>query len=289
MTAAAYSRLIRLRHPGICELCRRQLVEGSDGWWSPGARTIVCVDCASRGPAAHTRPSHSDEVPASEPSYTTAGAAGHSAQQIHDQRESAREARIREKYPRLGGLIFALTDEPSTTKAWATGAEGERRIGRRLDEETNRGMVALHDRRIPGSRANIDHLVIGPAGVFVIDTKRYRGTVEQRATGPWLRPGPPRLFVANRDRTALVEGMISQVAAVSSAASRHFVDDIVPVIPILCFVDAQWGLFAKPFTVSDVHVVWPTALIQLVTQPGPFSPQHCTDLAHQLATQLPPA
>jgi Nuclease-related domain len=33
----------------------------------------------------------------------------------------------------------------------------------------------LHDLAIPGTQANIDHLVIGPGGVLVIDSKHYRG------------------------------------------------------------------------------------------------------------------
>ena len=32
----------------------------------------------------------------------------------------------------------------------------------------------------PGSRANVDHLVIGPTGVWVVDTKAYRGRVVAR-------------------------------------------------------------------------------------------------------------
>jgi hypothetical protein len=41
--------------------------------------------------------------------------------------------------------------------------------------------VVLHDRRIPGRRSNIDHLVIARSGVWVVDTKRYRGKVERRS------------------------------------------------------------------------------------------------------------
>jgi hypothetical protein len=37
------------------------------------------------------------------------------------------------------------------------------------------GWVVLHDLAVPGSRANIDHLAIGPGGVFVIDSKLYTG------------------------------------------------------------------------------------------------------------------
>lgn len=33
----------------------------------------------------------------------------------------------------------------------------------------------LHDRRIRGAQTNIDHIVIGPTGIWVIDAKRYVG------------------------------------------------------------------------------------------------------------------
>jgi hypothetical protein len=46
--------------------------------------------------------------------------------------------------------------------------------------------VALHDRRMPCSQANIDHIVLVPSGVWVIDSKRVRGRirVEDRRDGP---------------------------------------------------------------------------------------------------------
>jgi hypothetical protein len=41
----------------------------------------------------------------------------------------------------------------------------------------------LHDLAIPGSQANLDHLIIGPGGVLVIDTKQYRGRLWLDADG----------------------------------------------------------------------------------------------------------
>ncbi|HKO84542.1 MAG TPA: nuclease-related domain-containing protein [Actinomycetota bacterium] len=35
----------------------------------------------------------------------------------------------------------------------------------------------------PRSRANLDHLVIGPGGVFAIDSKQYRGRLQFDAVG----------------------------------------------------------------------------------------------------------
>jgi hypothetical protein len=43
--------------------------------------------------------------------------------------------------------------------------------------------VVLHDLAVPGSQANIDHIVIGSGGVFVIDSKQYRGRLQLDPTG----------------------------------------------------------------------------------------------------------
>lgn len=43
--------------------------------------------------------------------------------------------------------------------------------------------MVLHDLAVPGSRANLAHLVIGPGGVFVVDSKQYRGHLRQDPFG----------------------------------------------------------------------------------------------------------
>jgi hypothetical protein len=60
---------------------------------------------------------------------------------------------------------------------WRRGAAGEVATARLLDRLPGGRWVVLHDLRIPGSRANVDHLVIGPTGVWVIDTKTTRARV----------------------------------------------------------------------------------------------------------------
>src|SRR4029453_17549399 len=90
--------------------------------------------------------------------------------------------------PRLGLLLGGLAAivagwgvrfRPSPdASAWRRGAAGERRTARLLAPLEGLGWVVLHDLAVPGSRANIDHLVIGPGGVFVIDSKLYRGRLQ---------------------------------------------------------------------------------------------------------------
>ena len=43
--------------------------------------------------------------------------------------------------------------------------------------------MIFHDLALPGADANLDHLVIGPTGVFVIDSKQWTGQVYQTADG----------------------------------------------------------------------------------------------------------
>ena len=74
------------------------------------------------------------------------------------------------------GLGWWLRCRPSADiLAWRRGAAGERRTARLLAPLERRGWAVLHDLAIPGTQANIDHLVIGPGGVLVVDSKRYRG------------------------------------------------------------------------------------------------------------------
>jgi hypothetical protein len=77
------------------------------------------------------------------------------------------------------GLGWRLRFRPSPdTRAWRRGATGERRTARLLAPLERRGWAVLHDLAIPGSAANIDHMVIGPGGVLVIDSKQYRGRLQ---------------------------------------------------------------------------------------------------------------
>src|SRR5512132_3606407 len=67
---------------------------------------------------------------------------------------------------------------------WQRGAQGERRTARLLRRLTRDGFVVFHDLAAPGTtRANVDHLVIGPSGVFVIDSKQWTGQLRQGADG----------------------------------------------------------------------------------------------------------
>lgn len=212
--------------------------------------------------------------------------AGGSAQRKADRLRADREARVRGRHPRLGGLLLAVSDEPQAAKNWAKGAEGERKLGARLDGLTSAGVIALHDRLRPGTRANIDHLAVAPSGVWVIDAKCYKGQVARRDVGGWFS-SDMRLYVGTRNCTKLVAAMAEQVAAVRTATGKDWAG--VPVRPMLCFVDAEWGWFAKPFQLQGVLVTWPKAACELLARRGPYPPAVIKLLAARLEDRLRPA
>ncbi len=122
-------------------------------------------------------------------------------------------------------LRFRVSAEAS---AWRKGARGERRTARRLRRLVRRGYVAFHDLAMPGSRANIDHLLIGPTGVFVIDSKQYTGRIRQTPDGHvWHNYYP----------------MDEQLQTVRAEAQAVETILDTPVIPLLCVHGAsvQWG------------------------------------------------
>jgi hypothetical protein len=90
----------------------------------------------------------------------------------------------------LAGLAVAvlvgwrLRFRPSEqARAWQRGARGERQTARLLDRLGRDGYVVFHDLALPDSPANLDHLVVGPSGVFIVDSKQWAGSVHQSADG----------------------------------------------------------------------------------------------------------
>jgi hypothetical protein len=184
--------------------------------------------------------------------------AGASARREHERRRANDEARIREKWGRLGGLAVALSDERQSTAAWNTGATGEERVGAALNAVASDRIRMLHDRRIPGTRANIDHIVTSPAGVWVVDAKKYKGRPRRQIDGGLFSPRVEKLTVGGRDQTKLVDGVLKQVELVRSVASD------IEVTGVLCFVDADWPLIGGSFRVRGVEVVWPKLLVRML-------------------------
>ncbi|HEX7134232.1 MAG TPA: nuclease-related domain-containing protein [Iamia sp.] len=265
---------MRLRYAGTCQACAAALEAGTTAWWDATAKQVTCVGCEASAP---------EPVPVP----IDRGVAGASARRTGQRRSVRREERVRARHPRLGGLLLAVSDDPQTTRAWATGAVGEEKVGAALEAAAAQGVEVLHDRRMPRSRANIDHLVVAPSGIWVIDAKRYVGKLERRDVGGWFRTDV-RLYVDGRDRTKIVDGVAKQVAAVEHALAGGPWDG-APVHGALCFVDTHVGWFAKPFRIRGVLVSWPRELVATMAATTALDTTVRAELLHHLARAFPPA
>ena len=68
---------------------------------------------------------------------------------------------------------FCLLGKQTT---WNIGAEGEESVIRAL-QNLNSSFKVVNDVVLPGDNQNIDHVVVGPPGTFVIETKNHNGNI----------------------------------------------------------------------------------------------------------------
>jgi hypothetical protein len=68
-------------------------------------------------------------------------------------------------------VLDVKTDE----RNWRVGADGEETIGAKLEKLTKHGWHVLHAVPIGDRGSDIDHVVIGPGGVFTLNTKTHPG------------------------------------------------------------------------------------------------------------------
>ncbi|MFF3670293.1 nuclease-related domain-containing protein [Microtetraspora malaysiensis] len=61
----------------------------------------------------------------------------------------------------------------SSIPAWRRPSAAERRTEYQLKRLERNGFRTLHARAVPGSDAQIDHLVIGPTGVYAVDSEKW--------------------------------------------------------------------------------------------------------------------
>ena len=125
-----------------------------------------------------------------------------------------------------------------------------------------RDAVVLRDRHKPGRRAIIDFVVVARSGVWVIDAKTRPGLVEVGADKSggaafeWLR-------VDGQDRTRDVDAMSWQYEVVVRAINdSEFAG--VPVVPLLCYTNADWGELDEAVEVCRIKVGWPQEIARLI-------------------------
>lgn len=171
------------------------------------------------------------------------------------------------------GRLFVV---PQHVTAWRAGADGESRTARALDG-LGGGFIVVHDRRVPGTKANIDHIVVGPPGVFVVETKSLKGKVSIRGR---------EVYVRGRRATAMVEEVRREALAVRMALGDENAD--VPIRAVLCIHRAELPFFQH--SVSEIAIVSGRELVGRIKKGDrTLGEDRVTRVAGVLEARLPPA
>jgi hypothetical protein len=105
-------------------------------------------------------------------------------------------------------------------RPWQAAASGERQVGWELHNLTSPPWYVFHDILIGTRGHNVDHLVIGPGGVFSVNTKNLTGKV-------WVAT---RVFMLNGYRT----DYLPKAHAEGMRVSIHLGVEVRPVIAVIC-------------------------------------------------------
>lgn len=280
---------LKLRRNGVCSTCGVPLQAGTVALWSGAQRKVMCV--------AHSETnillvedvvSQPEVVVPTEPETPSSqGIAGGSARAENERRIKRREERVTKRFPRAGKYILALTNEPQSTRAWEVGAEGEVAIGKLLDSLAIKyGFRVLHDRLIPKSRANIDHLAITKFGVFAIDAKNYQGVVRVKDKSGFFEKSAPELWVGKRNCMKLVAGMKRQTSIVKGILQDNSIG--FPVVGVLAFYAADWETFKFLRTQLEVDgvLINSKGIEVIVSREGPYLVREIDEVARLLASTL---
>jgi hypothetical protein len=144
---------------------------------------------------------------------------------------------------------------PIAAEAWAQGARGEERVGRILAPLRSQGWAIISDLQF-NDVGNIDHLAIGPQGVFVIDTKNVRGLVSVGSAGIAVDGWPKEYVDQVREQAFEVRDRLMQATTRES----------LWVQGILAFVDASMEVRGFP---PDVLVVRAENLVSALQNSRP--------------------
>lgn len=245
-------KLLKLRRDDSCSVCSRALPAGATAYWVKTERRVICSDCGGWAEAS----------PPPSP------AAGASARREHERRRAARENRTRERYGRVGASLARISRGPQSERAWERGARGEEANAARLERLlASQPVVLLHDRRVPGSRANIDHLAVGPGGVTVADSKNLKGKVRVDWKGGLFSPRRFDLYVGGRKRTRLLESVEAQMTVVRSVLEEEGITGIA-IQGALCMMNVEELPLLKRLSVREVTVDGPRRVAKLIGKTG---------------------
>ncbi|WP_372807268.1 nuclease-related domain-containing protein [Pontiella sp.] len=162
----------------------------------------------------------------------------------------------------VGVLFFLVAVAAAILLAWGDkrlgnflkGAKGEEWVAHELAFLSSEYTV-FNGLRLGGGKQNFDHIIVGPAGVFVVETKNWKGSVE-------FHDG--KLFAGGKEPS---RPPLKQVKA-AAAELVAFIDDAgcgdLPIHSVLCFLGTK--LPQEIMNVNGVVVCAGTRLVEVLQE-----------------------
>lgn len=141
----------------------------------------------------------------------------------------------------------------------------ERRLGALLDRELSEIGAVLHGCRLSDDGFRVDHVVIGPSGLWLVVVDH--------------EPGHVRIAGRGDRRTLTVDGVdqAPRLEAASAVGDRFesFLRagelDWLDVSVALCFTHAKWSRRGRPRSVAGVRIAAAHSLVDATAARGPVS------------------
>lgn len=155
--------------------------------------------------------------------------------------------------------ILGRSPLTSTGTAWYLGAQGEIAVGRMLDELPEDWTV-FHALPVGTREADIDHLVVGPGGVFTINTKHHNGKRVWVANRTLMVSGHRQPHIRNAEHEAArvtklvhqklgLDGRVRPIVAIHGASSI-VVKEMPDLVAVLDARQLRRWLLKRPVVLS---------------------------------------
>jgi hypothetical protein len=179
----------------------------------------------------------------------------------------------------LSYSIFKFISAKRELSNYKLGRDGEREVGHRLEALRENGYHIFHD--LIGDNFNVDHVIIGPAGVFTIETKT------------WRKPRKGQAIVNyDGEKIRLNGGISTDKPIIQARAQRDWLQKVVLEtsgvnVPVKAVVVYPNWFINSPHWATEVWVLEPKALLKyLNNEKQIFDLKEVQQIAFQLSRYI---
>lgn len=140
----------------------------------------------------------------------------------------------------VGVLLYS--SGKTNGKSWNKGIEGEKTVANYLNQLPE-NYIIFNDVKFPGSFGNLDHVVIGPNGIFVIETKNYDGYFIVKEDGWYYKNGGYIKESKSQPGTQVMRNVISLKKFLGN---NNVNMNRVWIVPIVTLVNENFELYDIP-------------------------------------------